>query len=88
MFIERLTLTNFCCVGPDPRSIDLALGLTAFVGVNGAGKNGCHAGVARAAWCDGRATPTATAGFRYGSVRCEEILVVERLRERRLGEAE
>ena len=38
MFIERLILTNFRCFGPEPRSINLALGLTAFVGVNGAGK--------------------------------------------------
>ena len=38
MFIERLILTNFRCFGPEPRSIDLASGLTAFVGVNGAGK--------------------------------------------------
>jgi putative ATP-dependent endonuclease of the OLD family len=38
MFIERLILSNFRCFGPEPRSIDLALGLTAFVGVNGAGK--------------------------------------------------
>lgn len=33
MFTERLILTNFRCFGPEPRSIDLALGLTAFVGV-------------------------------------------------------
>lgn len=38
MFIERLTLTNFRCFGPDPRTISLESGLTAFVGVNGAGK--------------------------------------------------
>jgi putative ATP-dependent endonuclease of OLD family len=38
MFIERLILTNFRCFGPQSRSIDLALGLTTFVGVNGAGK--------------------------------------------------
>src|SRR5258708_39180029 len=38
MFIERLILTNFRCFGPEARSIDLAHGLTAFVGVNGAGK--------------------------------------------------
>jgi hypothetical protein len=38
MFIERLILANFRCFGPVPRSIDLALGLTVFVGVNGAGK--------------------------------------------------
>jgi putative ATP-dependent endonuclease of OLD family len=38
MFIKRLILSNFRCFGPDPRTIDLAHGLTAFVGVNGAGK--------------------------------------------------
>src|SRR5258708_4249888 len=38
MFIERLTLVNFRCFGPDPLTIDLTSGLTAFVGVNGAGK--------------------------------------------------
>lgn len=38
MFIERLTLTNFRCFGPEVTTIELAPGLTAFVGVNGAGK--------------------------------------------------
>lgn len=38
MFIERLTLSNFRCFGPAPLTIDLTSGLTAFVGVNGAGK--------------------------------------------------
>jgi len=38
MFLERLILTNFRCFGPEPLSIDLEVGLTAFVGVNGAGK--------------------------------------------------
>jgi len=38
MFIERLTLSNFRCFGPDPLTIDLTPGLTALVGVNGAGK--------------------------------------------------
>jgi len=38
MFIERLSLTNFRCFGPDVLAIDLTSGLTAFVGVNGAGK--------------------------------------------------
>ncbi|MER9002549.1 AAA family ATPase [Mesorhizobium sp. M0862] len=38
MFIERLTLVNFRCFGADPLTIDLTPGLTAFVGVNGAGK--------------------------------------------------
>jgi putative ATP-dependent endonuclease of OLD family len=38
MFIERLILTNFRCFGPEPGAIELASGLTAFVGVNGAGK--------------------------------------------------
>ncbi len=38
MFIERLTLSNFRCFGPAPQTVDLSAGLTAFVGVNGAGK--------------------------------------------------
>jgi predicted ATP-dependent endonuclease of OLD family len=38
MFIEQLILTNFRCFVPEPRVIDLAAGLTAFVGANGAGK--------------------------------------------------
>jgi hypothetical protein len=38
MFLERLTLTNFRCFGPEPLTIDMAQGLTAFVGVNGSGK--------------------------------------------------
>jgi putative ATP-dependent endonuclease of the OLD family len=38
MFIERFILTNFRCFGPEPCTINLAHGLTAFVGVNGAGK--------------------------------------------------
>ncbi len=38
MFIERLILSNFRCFGPEPHTIELSSGLTAFVGVNGAGK--------------------------------------------------
>jgi putative ATP-dependent endonuclease of OLD family len=38
MFIERLILSNFRCFGPRPRTIELSSGLTAFVGLNGAGK--------------------------------------------------
>ncbi|HXH45472.1 MAG TPA: AAA family ATPase [Bradyrhizobium sp.] len=38
MFIERLSLTNFRCFGPNATSVDLTSGLTTFVGVNGAGK--------------------------------------------------
>ena len=38
MFIERLSLTNFRCFGPEATSVDLTSGLTTFVGVNGAGK--------------------------------------------------
>ena len=44
MFIERLILTNFRCFGSEPRAIELASGLTAFVGVNGAGKTALIAG--------------------------------------------
>lgn len=38
MYIERLFLTNFRCFGPQTTTIDMTPGLTAFVGVNGAGK--------------------------------------------------
>jgi putative ATP-dependent endonuclease of the OLD family len=38
MIIERLILTNFRCFGPEPQTIELAPGMTAFVGANGAGK--------------------------------------------------
>jgi len=38
MFIERLLLTNFRCFGPEPSVIEFAPGLTALVGMNGAGK--------------------------------------------------
>ncbi|MBH3366476.1 AAA family ATPase [Pseudomonas carnis] len=38
MFIERLNLINFRCFGPEALTIDLTPGLTAFIGVNGAGK--------------------------------------------------
>ncbi len=38
MHIETLSLTNFRCFGPTPTPIALSQGLTAFIGVNGAGK--------------------------------------------------
>jgi putative ATP-dependent endonuclease of OLD family len=38
MYLERLHLTNFRCFGPQTTTIDMARGLTAFVGVNGSGK--------------------------------------------------
>lgn len=38
MFIERLTLCNFRCFGPDPDTIRFSETLTALVGSNGAGK--------------------------------------------------
>jgi putative ATP-dependent endonuclease of OLD family len=38
MFVERITLTNFRCFGPNPTTIELTPGLTAFIGANGAGK--------------------------------------------------
>jgi len=38
MFVERVTLVNFRCFGPQPQTIDLSAGLTAFVGANGSGK--------------------------------------------------
>ena len=38
MRIERVTLTNFRCFGPDPVSIELSPDVTAFIGANGSGK--------------------------------------------------
>lgn len=38
MHIERLEISGFRCFGPNPIPILLDQGLTAFVGVNGAGK--------------------------------------------------
>jgi putative ATP-dependent endonuclease of OLD family len=38
MHIERVTLTNFRCFGPEPTRIDLDAQLTALIGGNGAGK--------------------------------------------------
>jgi len=38
MYIERLVLSGFRGFGPEPTTIDLRPGLTAFVGANGAGK--------------------------------------------------
>ena len=47
MFIERLSLTDFRCFGPEATSIDLTSGLTTFVGVNGAGKTALMQGLQR-----------------------------------------
>lgn len=38
MKIEHLRVRNFRCFGPTPELIELSSGLTAFIGVNGAGK--------------------------------------------------
>ena len=38
MYLERLTLTNFQCFGPEPHSITFDPRLTALLGVNAAGK--------------------------------------------------
>jgi hypothetical protein len=38
MYLERLHLTNFRCFGPHTTAIEMAQGLTTFVGVNGSGK--------------------------------------------------
>ena len=38
MILERLTLINFRCFGPNPETITFSSGLTAFVGSNGSGK--------------------------------------------------
>ena len=35
MHLERLILTNFRCFGPEPHTIDLSTGMTAFIGANG-----------------------------------------------------
>ena len=38
MRIEKVTLSNFRCFGPDPVTIDLSSDITAFIGANGSGK--------------------------------------------------
>lgn len=38
MHLERLILSNFRCFGPEPHTIDLSTGMTAFIGANGSGK--------------------------------------------------
>ena len=38
MYLERVTLTNFRCFGPESQTIELSAGLAAFVGANGSGK--------------------------------------------------
>lgn len=38
MRIERVTLTNFRCFGPEAQNIQLSGGVTAFIGANGSGK--------------------------------------------------
>lgn len=38
MHIEQIIISNFRCFGPQPTVINLASGLTALIGVNGAGK--------------------------------------------------
>jgi len=38
MYLEPLLLTNFRCFGAQTTTIDMARGLTAFVGVNSSGK--------------------------------------------------
>jgi putative ATP-dependent endonuclease of the OLD family len=63
MFIERLILTNFRCFGPKPRAIDLASGLTAFVGVNGAGMAAVMQALQRLFRSDGRPMPPAASGL-------------------------
>jgi len=47
MHLERLILTNFRCFGPEPQSIALGPGLTAFVGANGSGKTAVMQGLLR-----------------------------------------
>ena len=65
MFIERLILTNFRCFGPAPLTIDLTQGLTAFVGVNGAGKTAADAGPTAPFRRDWRSATPATPGFSH-----------------------
>lgn len=44
MFLERITLTNFQCFGPQPTTIKFDQHLTAFLGANATGKTAaCHA---------------------------------------------
>jgi hypothetical protein len=47
MFVERVTLGNFRCFGPEPQSIDLSPGFTALIGVNGSGKTAVMDGMLR-----------------------------------------
>jgi len=47
MFMERVTLANFRCFGPEPQSIDLSPGFTALIGVNGSGKTAVMDGMLR-----------------------------------------
>ena len=47
MFVERVTLANFRCFGPEPQSIDLSPGFTALIGVNGSGKTAVMDGMLR-----------------------------------------
>lgn len=47
MQLERMTLSNFRCFGPDPVVIDLETGMTAIVGNNGSGKTAIFAALAR-----------------------------------------
>lgn len=47
MKIERMTLKNFRCFGPEPTEINLGTGVTALVGGNGAGKTALLQALAR-----------------------------------------
>lgn len=47
MHVERLTLTNFRCFGPDPVEIELEDQLTALIGANASGKTAALLGMLR-----------------------------------------
>lgn len=47
MHLERVTLTNFQCFGPDPHTIMFDQQLTALLGVNGSGKTAAIQGLLR-----------------------------------------
>lgn len=47
MYVQNLVLQNFRCFGPQPMTLDLDPSLTAFVGVNGAGKTAAMDGLQR-----------------------------------------
>jgi putative ATP-dependent endonuclease of OLD family len=47
MKIETVTISNFRCFGPEPTTIELERGVTAFVGNNGSGKTAIFAALGK-----------------------------------------